>query len=218
MPGRTSATRSLNKPVHQLAPRSPPRTSDPAGVPDTLAKLSGKLSDTGNQRLRAGPMLTASASTSTPRSRTAAPGLTVGIFLYLVSVGLIATVIIGVFFGIGFFLLAHPTEKMIAGPGTHDRGTEVKPVPSGVFLHPYRDAPPVLVEAELPRSVATAALPVAPLAQDRACARGPTAGEQCSNAEFRAGVPPGEVPVSGTTGTPATGEARLTPPAQTGPR
>jgi hypothetical protein len=43
---------------------------------------------------------------------------------YLASLGAIAAVIIGIFFGIGFFLLA--PERIIGGSGTGNRGTEVK--------------------------------------------------------------------------------------------
>jgi hypothetical protein len=43
-----------------------------------------------------------------------AAGLPVGILLYIVCVGLVAIATIGVFFGIGFFLLAQPTEELIA--------------------------------------------------------------------------------------------------------
>jgi hypothetical protein len=38
--------------------------------------------------------------------------------------------------------LDEPMRQLIAGSGTHDRGTEVDPVRSGVFPRPYSDAPP----------------------------------------------------------------------------
>src|SRR5512133_938239 len=49
---------------------------------------------------------------------------------YLVSVGVVAAVVIGVFFGIGFFLLAQTSEQITGGRGPRDRG-EVEPLSSG---------------------------------------------------------------------------------------
>jgi hypothetical protein len=54
---------------------------------------------------------------STPSRRTNAAGRPVGTLLFPVSVGLIAAAIIGVFFGIGFWLLASPASKMITDSG-----------------------------------------------------------------------------------------------------
>jgi hypothetical protein len=91
------------------------RTTDPAGGSNTLAAMSGMFSDTGNERLVPGLVPAGSLPTPAPsRRRNMAAGLSVGILLYLVSVGLVAIAIIGVFFGIGFFLLAQPTEELIA--------------------------------------------------------------------------------------------------------
>jgi hypothetical protein len=87
---------------------------------------------------------------------------------YLISIGLVAAVIIGVFFGIGFSLLAPLTEQLIDGLGTRDRGAEVKPLRSSVSPYLYTDARSSPIEAELPRSAVTATLPVAPRAQSPA--------------------------------------------------
>jgi hypothetical protein len=57
------------------------------------------------------------AEVSTPSRRTDAAGRPVGILLFPVSVGLIAAAIIGVFFGIGFWLLASPAGKTIGDSG-----------------------------------------------------------------------------------------------------
>jgi hypothetical protein len=54
---------------------------------------------------------------STPSRRIDAAGRPVGILLFPVSVGLIAAAIIGVFFGIGFWLLASPARKTIGDSG-----------------------------------------------------------------------------------------------------
>ena len=51
---------------------------------------------------------------STPRHRTDATGPSVGILLYLASVGLIAAAIIGVFFGAGFWPLASSASETIS--------------------------------------------------------------------------------------------------------
>jgi hypothetical protein len=121
--------------------------------------------------------------------------------------GLVATVTIGVFFGIGFFLLAHPTEERIADSGTRDRDTEFKSLRAGVFPRPYSDAPPVPVDAELPRSVAAAALPVAPRPQGLAAheAQSPENSAALQNSPPVATA--SEAPVSAATGAPSAGEA-----------
>ena len=49
---------------------------------------------------------------STPSRRTSAAARSVGILLYLASVGLIAAAIIGIFFGTGFWLLASPSTQL----------------------------------------------------------------------------------------------------------
>ena len=121
---------------------------------------------------------------------------------YLVSVGLVAVLIIAVFFGTGLSLLAQNTEQIVGGSGARDRGTEVV----------------VPIRAELPSSAAAAPLPVAPLAQGPGSARG--ANPENSD-------PAGEAPVSAATGallsraapalTSTAREATLTPPATVSP-
>jgi hypothetical protein len=184
-------------------PRSVTRTSDPAGDPDTLAKTSGTLSGTGNQQLQPDPVLAASLMTSMPRRGTAARGFTSGILLYLLSVGFVAAATIGIFFGAGFFLLAHPKEEMTAS--TRDRGTEVRPS-SGGLPPPHSDAPPVPAETQLLRSVAAAALPISPLAQSPAAHE---ALQQENGDAVRGSVPAspaGETAVSAADGAPSVGK------------
>jgi len=67
---------------------------------------------------RAEPDRAGSASRLAPEAspqmrHTAAAGRPVGNLLYLVFVGLVASATIGVFFGIGFFLLVQPSREVI---------------------------------------------------------------------------------------------------------
>ena len=136
-------------------------SSDPADLPNTLDASSGMPSDIGSKRLL--PALV--ARTSTPRR--AARALPVGILLYLLSVGIVAAATVGVFFGIGFFLLAQPMGSMItnANIGDHASGTErrLPPILSNASST-YGDVASVPIEPQIPRSAATAALPVVPVA------------------------------------------------------
>jgi hypothetical protein len=76
--------------------------------------MPGMFSDTGNERLVPDLVPGASLPTPAPGRSNMAAGLPVGILLYIVCVGLVAIATIGVFFGVGFFLLAQPTEELIA--------------------------------------------------------------------------------------------------------
>ena len=136
-------------------------SSDPADLANTLDASSGMLSDIGGKRLL--PALV--ARTSTPRR--AAKALPVGILFYLLSVGIVAAATAGVFFGIGFFLLAQPMESMItnANIGDHASGTERRlPLTLSNASSTYGDIASVPIEPQIPRSAATAALPVVPVA------------------------------------------------------
>lgn len=89
-----------------------------------------------------------------PKSRPAsAPA---GILLYLVVGGFVATVTIGVFFGIGLSMLVQPIEEPIAGSGTNGPtpGSSVEaPSQSGATALPQADVAPQsenpITEAEL---------------------------------------------------------------------
>jgi hypothetical protein len=89
-----------------------------------------------------------------PKSRPAsAPA---GILLYLVVGGFVATVTIGVFFGIGLSVLVQPIEELIAGSGTNGPtpGSSVEaPSQSGATALPQADVAPQsenpITEAEL---------------------------------------------------------------------
>jgi hypothetical protein len=75
---------------------------------------------------------------------------------YLASVGAIAAAIIGIFFGIGFSLLA--PEQIIGSSGNGNRGTEVKALHSIGLPDLSSDAQPVPADAAQPPSAAVASL------------------------------------------------------------
>jgi hypothetical protein len=77
-------------------------------------------------------MLSADCDKSKERVRAAAPDT--GTLLCLVSLGLVATAVVVVFFGLGFFLLAHPGDEAIAAAELGDRGAEVGASSSSVSL------------------------------------------------------------------------------------
>src|SRR5689334_10516329 len=107
--GHISATPSRAERLQQDGARSESAlvNGDPTGGSDLLSHVSGALFDTGNERM---PTIIpgSSLSESPPRRRLSAPALSVGIVIYLVSLGLVATATVGVFFGAGFLLLWHP--------------------------------------------------------------------------------------------------------------
>jgi hypothetical protein len=121
--------------ARQLAPRRTPRNSGPPP-----ARAPGTLSDPPNERARA-------------------PEPNVGTTLYLVSLGGVAIATVIVFFGLGFFLLAHPNEELIAGD--RDRGAEVEPRRSDLVPPPEKDAAPFAVQTELPHPTTASADSVA---------------------------------------------------------
>jgi hypothetical protein len=136
-----------------------PSSSDPADLPNTLDASSDMLSDIGSKRLL--PALV--VRTSTPGR--AAGALPVGLLLYLLSVGIVAAATVGVLFGIGFFLLAQPMESAITNTSTGDHASGTKrPLPPTLSnaSSTYGDIASVPIEPPIPRSAATAALPVAP--------------------------------------------------------
>jgi hypothetical protein len=109
MPRRTRARQLLDELVRQLRLRSAHRS-----------------------HLQTAEMLSADCDNSKERVRAAAPDT--GTLLYLVSLGLVATAIVVVFFGLGFFLLAHPGDEAIAAAELGDRGAAVGASSSSVFL------------------------------------------------------------------------------------
>src|SRR5690242_16995972 len=71
---------------------------------------------------------------------------------HLVSVAMVADVIIGLFFGVGFYLLAQPAAEIVGGSGLRD-GTEIKALHSVGFADLPSGTRSVPVEVELPSSV-----------------------------------------------------------------
>jgi len=149
MPGNIFASSSLDELIRELrrssvapglAPRIARRTPDPATFSDRLGERAGTLSDTGNEQLLAGIVRRSSPPTQERNRRTAAVALPLGIVLNLVFVGLVATATIGVFFGVGFYLLAHPATEMSAGFGI-DRVTRANPLHREIFPRPYSHPP-----------------------------------------------------------------------------
>jgi hypothetical protein len=164
MLGQTSASPLID----ELAPKGGVQpevaslsSSDPADLTNTLDASSGMPSDIGGKRLL--PALV--NRTSIPRR--AARALPVGTLLYLLSVGIVATATVGIFFGIGFFLLAQSTEAMNENAGIGKHGSDTKtslPRAVSTASSTYGDTASVPIEPQIPRSAATAALPVVSIA------------------------------------------------------
>jgi hypothetical protein len=125
MPRRTFATWLFDELAQRRAPLSAPRISDPQST-----EIPSACSDAGS-------------------ARTVPPGLTVGTLLYLSSLGVVATATTGVFFGIGFLLLAHPREEMTAVFSARYNGVEVELPRSDLFPLPDTDALPATASAHL---------------------------------------------------------------------
>jgi len=206
-------------PQSSIQPELSSQTSpDLADLSNALAASPGMLSDIGSTRLL--PALV--ARTSTPRR--AARVLPVGILLYLLSVGIVAAATVGVFFGIGFFLLAQPMGSMItnANIGNHTSGTQhrLPPILSNASST-YGDIVSVPIEPQIPRSAATAALPVLPVALPAASP--PPAGDVPASDEkdqaFAKGAPRSEArsaspdisPPATQTAAPVPGSSTATP-------
>lgn len=116
---------------------------------------------------RAGSAGRLAAEASPPMRHMAAAGRPVGNLLYLVLVGVVASATIGVFFGIGFFLLVQPSREVIANLVARDGGIETDPLRSTAFPSQNSDELP----AERPAVVAppeesVAAQAVAPVTAD----------------------------------------------------
>ena len=124
---------------------------------------------------------------------------------YLVSVGVGAVVIIGLFFGAGLFLLAQTREQIIGGSGPRDRGTEVKSLQSVGFSDLSSDAQSVPLQVELPPSAAVTSLSALAVAQS-STAREDLMPENTNPARSSA-YPAVEAAVSPTTGALSRAEA-----------
>jgi hypothetical protein len=108
------------------------------------------------------------ARTSTPRR--VASALPIGIFFYLLALGIVATATVGIFFGIGFFSLAQTTQAMNASAGARGQGGDPERLPPHVSSDEpstYGDSASIPIEPPIPRLAATAALPAAPAPQSQ---------------------------------------------------
>jgi hypothetical protein len=127
-----------------------------------LRRLAKQLFDALAQQL-ARP---SAARTSDPRSAdisgnecTRALEHNAGALLYLISLGVVATAIVVIFFGLGFLLLAHPKEEMIAGTHARDRGAEVEPQRADLVPSLDKDAVPSTTQTASAFSVPPAKVP-----------------------------------------------------------
>jgi hypothetical protein len=132
---------------------------------------------------RAGSAKRLAPGASPPTRLTAAAGRPVGNLLYLVFVGLVASATIGVFFGIGFFLLVQPRSEVIASLVTHDHGIETDPLRSSAFPSQNSD--------ELPADLPTVATPPEESVAAQAAAR--VSGDGQASASAAKGVTPSAV-------------------------
>ena len=164
MSGQISAS-SL---IHELAPGGraqpelvSPSSADPPRRPNSFGSSSAVLTEIRDKQLV--PALSP-ARTSTPRR--VASALPIGIFFYLLSLGIVATATVGVFFGIGFFFLAQTTQATNANAGAGGQGADTEARSSHASRDAsatYGDSASILIEPPISRSVATAALPAAPV-------------------------------------------------------
>jgi hypothetical protein len=67
-----------------------------------------------------------------------------------------------VFFGLGFFLLTYPSEKLIAGSDARERGVEIEPRPPDLALSPNKNAAPFIAHPEMSHPATASALAIPP--------------------------------------------------------
>jgi hypothetical protein len=144
MYGQGAATSSLDTLPRQnsATAESVPRRADPSSDSETPTWTSGAVPNIGNEGVPTPIVSGASLSKSLPGRRGSAPALSVGTVIYLVSVGLVATAIVGVFFGAGFLLLLHPAAGTVAGSGARDPVIAVRPLEQGPLPPSHSDHRP----------------------------------------------------------------------------
>jgi hypothetical protein len=154
MSGQTSASSSIGEPRPNISAEPEPASgsfSDPVELVNTLGTSSG--------------MLLPALVEASPPGR-AAKAVSVGILLYLASVGIIAVATIGIFFGIGFFLLAQSTAAIITSDTAAEQGhatdSHLPYLLSKASPASGDDVVSVPIQPEIACLAATAALPVAP--------------------------------------------------------
>ena len=147
------------------------------------------------------------APSDLPNESTTTPEPNLGTLLYLISLGVVATATVVVFFGLGFFLLAGPSEGLTVDPRARDRGVEIEPRRPDSAASPGLDATPSTVQTPA-RSVFPEAPDVLPPAgKDTASGLASAADTGAANATFDASSSP-EQPRLGSNADAAT---RATP-------
>ena len=144
MYGQGAATSSLDiLPRQNSAPAERvPRRADPSSDLEKPTWTSGAVPNIGNEGVPTHVVSGASLSKSARGRRGTAPALSVGTAIYLVSVGLVATSIVGVFFGAGFLLLLHPAAGTVAGSDARDPVIAIRPLEQGPLPPSYSDHRP----------------------------------------------------------------------------
>jgi hypothetical protein len=139
------------------------RTRPVGPVSDLFEEPAPSHSDAAKERLL--PTVGSAAPEPVRREHLVKPVFPIGILCYLASIGIVATVTVGVLFGIGFSLLAHPTDALGAGAAARGHDSSVKSLFYGLVPNIFGDtiAPDTKVvtvplKPELPRSAASAAL------------------------------------------------------------
>jgi hypothetical protein len=179
-----------------------------------LTGMSGVIPETRNEGPLSNLGPAASLSQPSPPRRVAETGRSVGILLYLVSVGLVAAAIIGVFFGTGFLLLGPRAGGASSGSAARDPGTEVRSPVSGLVLPSHSDHPPadgklgpITVETEMPGPHRAADASVAPLGLRPVPDDEPLSGNNEAARNSTALPSASEAQASATDETPSSGEA-----------
>src|SRR5271169_5600872 len=140
----------------------------PAGPATGKREMLGQTFRTASpeRRLARDRIKPASAPLSFPSRRGAAGGLKFGAIAYLISIGLVAAATVGVFFGLGFYLLTHlpvagayHESKAPAIVGTASSGLPDRPIGSAAesaALALAAVAPPNTLAPQLPTKDSTA--------------------------------------------------------------
>ena len=110
---------------------------------DALAQLAPRISDPLSAKVSGTPSASLNALAGAPEPN-------VGALRFLIPLGVIATTIAVVFFGLGFFLLAHPNEELIAGVGAGYGGVEGETRSPDLLSPLGKDVMPSKVLRELP--------------------------------------------------------------------
>jgi hypothetical protein len=132
-----------------------PRRTLPARLFDELAQQRASR-NSGPQSAKA-----PGAPSDLPNEGITTPEPNLGTLLYLISLSVVAIATVVVFFGLGFFLLAHRSEGVTVDPGARDRGVEIEPRRPDPAASPGLDATPSTVQTPA-RSVFPEKTPEAP--------------------------------------------------------